>query len=106
MDIYHKNIYPTQTLLRLLEDQMTRKLVYLLVLVMLLTQFTASVAFAAQESGTNCPRGFMLHMHEGEHEHEHQHVGVSADLNNDGYICVKHVTPDESIHVHVDNRLP
>ncbi|HSL44864.1 MAG TPA: hypothetical protein VK897_15615 [Anaerolineales bacterium] len=87
---------------------MARKLVYLLILVMVLAQFTTSVAFAAPERGSDCPPGFMLemHTHPHEHEHDHQHVGTSADQNGDGSICVKHVTPDESIHVHIDNNLP
>jgi hypothetical protein len=39
-------------------------------------------------------------------EHEHQHVGTEADLNGDVWICMKHLTPTEKIHLHVDNNLP
>ena len=31
---------------------------------------------------------------------------LMADLNGDGYICVKPVTPSGNIHVHINNYLP
>jgi hypothetical protein len=82
---------------------MFKKAVFLLILVLLLIPFITSVAFA--ESGGNCPTGFSLEMamHHDDHEHEHRHVGTSADQNGDGYICIKPITPDGSIHVHIDN---
>jgi hypothetical protein len=39
-------------------------------------------------------------------DHHHMHVGTDADLNGDGWICMKPVTPTEKVHVHVDNNLP
>ena len=42
--------------------------------------------------------------HDG--EHMHQHVGTDTDFNGDGWICVKMVSVDSNIHVHVDNNLP
>ena len=55
-----------------------------------------------------CPTGF--HLHEvggGDHEHEaHRHVGLSmgaVDRNGNGHICVKHVSLDGAIHVHIDD---
>jgi hypothetical protein len=85
---------------------MRKNVVYLFVLVLTLTLFTSSAVLAA--GGTNCPPGFMLemHMHHEDHEHEHVHVGTSADQNGDGYICMKPITPNGSIHVHTDNNLP
>jgi hypothetical protein len=80
-----------------------RKLLFLLVLIAALTVFTTSVALAAEG---NCPPGFMLEEVMPHDEHHHQHVGTSADQNGDGYICMKHVSTDEEIHVHVDNFLP
>ena len=80
---------------------MLRKLLYLFVLASLLTIFTSSVAIAA--SGSNYPPGFSLE-EVMDHEHHHQHVGTSTDQNGDGHVCMKHVTPDEMIHV--DNDLP
>lgn len=85
---------------------MSRKFTFLLILMVLLSQFTSSVSFAAQQSGSDCPPGFTLEMHMHHDDHHHLHVGTSADQNGDGYICVKHITPDEAIHVHVDNNIP
>ena len=85
---------------------MFKKAVFVLVLVLLLTPFITSVAFAA--SGSNCPTGFtrVTAMHHENHEHEHFHAGTSADRNGDGLICMKPIKPDGSIHVHIDNNLP
>jgi hypothetical protein len=33
------------------------------------------------------------------------HAGTDADRNGDGFICVKHATPNENIHVHIDNNV-
>ena len=84
---------------------MRRNIVFLFTLVLALTLPTASTAFAA--GGINCPPGFTLemHMHHEEHQHEHIHVGTSTDQNSDGYICMKPITPDGSIHVHIDNTV-
>jgi hypothetical protein len=70
----------------------------------LLAQFTPITALAEG----SCPRGFHLEavMPDHEHDPDHKHVGTSADRNGDGLICVKHVTPGGSIHVHIDNNLP
>ena len=84
---------------------MPRKVMVLFALVVAFTLLTSSVAFAAR--GGNCPPGFALemHMHHDGHEHEHVHVGTSADHNGDGLICMKPITPDGSIHVHMDNNI-
>jgi hypothetical protein len=84
---------------------MRRNVVFLLTLVLAFTLLPSSVAFAA--GGSNCPPGFTLEMHmdHEDHEHEHVHVGTSADQNGDGSICMKPITPDGSIHVHIDNNV-
>jgi hypothetical protein len=82
---------------------MRRNVVLLFTLILALTLLTNSVAFAA--SGSNCPPGFTLEMHMHHEDHEHVHVGTSADQNGDGYICMKPITPDGSIHVHIDNNV-
>jgi len=86
-----------------------KKILLVLVLAALLALLTASLALAdvGQPVGS-CPAGFHLHpfMHDGEHEGEHIHAGVTEDLNGDGYICAKHITPEGNIHVHMDNYLP
>lgn len=62
-------------------------------------------------SAASCPEGF--HGHEvghGDHEHgEHQHVGLrmdTVDQNENGFICVKHVSPNGAIHIHIDDFAP
>jgi hypothetical protein len=85
---------------------MFRKLVFAFLLVVLLSQFTIPVALAADEPAGSCPSGFTLELAMDHDAHHHSHVGTDADQNGDGYICMKHVTPGEGIHVHIDNNLP
>ena len=87
---------------------MFRKLVFALIVVVLLSQFAVSITFAAGEPTGGCPPRFTLEMaiEHDDHQHHHQHVGTDADSNGDDYICIKPVTPDGKIHVHVDNNLP
>lgn len=85
---------------------MYKKLVFALMLVVLFSQFAVSTAFAVGEPTGSCPPGFTLEMAMEHDMHHHQHVGADTDLNGDGFICMKHVTPNEKIHVHVDNNLP
>lgn len=58
---------------------------------------------------SSCPPGFHLHRMSDHHghgdHHAHRHVGTSADQNGDGWTCVKHVSADGSVHVHVDNAV-
>lgn len=73
-----------------------------------LLAMAALLAAPASVSANSCPAGFHLHpLEDGDHEHgEHRHVGLSmdrVDLNGNGLICVKHLTPDGSIHVHIDD---
>ena len=85
---------------------MHKKLLFALLLVILLSQFAAVNVLAAGDPVGSCATGFTLMMAMEHDEHEHQHVGTDADLNGDGWICMKHVTPLEKIHLHVDNNLP
>lgn len=85
---------------------MFKNLIFALMLVVLFSQFAVPPVFAAEEPAGSCPSGFTLHKAMEHEAHPHQHVGTSADLNGDGYICMKHVTPSGKIHVHVDNNLP
>ena len=84
---------------------MFKKFVFASMLVLLIAQFAVSSVAAAEPVGS-CPPGFTLEEIMPHDEHHHKHVGTSTDKNGDGFICMKHVTPDESIHVHVDNNLP
>ena len=85
---------------------MHKKLMFAFLLVVLLSQFAVSTAFAAGEPAGSCAPGFTLMMAMEHDEHKYQHVGTKADLNGDGWICMKHLTPTEKIHLHVDNNLP
>jgi hypothetical protein len=80
------------------------KIVRILIVTLLVSMFLTSTVLA----DGNCPPGFMRHMaHEhDEHHAGHKHAGTDADLNGDGFICVKHVTASGNIHVHIDNNLP
>ena len=85
---------------------MSKKIRILFVFV-LVSLFLITTVMTAAARGGECPPGFMLHMHADHPEDHagHMHVGTSADQNGDGYICVKHVTPFEKIHVHIDNNV-
>jgi hypothetical protein len=85
---------------------MRKKFLFAFTLVMLLALFVVPAALAEDEPAGSCPTGFHLEMAMDHDEHHHQHVGSDTDVNGDGFICMKHVTPDEKIHVHVDNMLP
>lgn len=85
---------------------MHKKLFFALLLVILLSQFTVVNVLAAGEPIGSCAPGFTLMMAMDDDVHHHQHVGTDTDLNGDGWICMKHVTPVEKIHLHVDNNLP
>lgn len=86
---------------------MFKKLVLTLILVLILAQFAVSPVLADEPIG-GCASPFMLEMtmEHDDHQHHHQHVGTDADLNGDGYICVRPLTPTREIHVHTDNNLP
>ena len=85
---------------------MHKKLLFAILLVILLSQFAVVNVLAAGEPVGSCAPGFEPMMAMDHDVHHHQHVGTDADLNGDGWICMKHVTPVEKIHLHVDNNLP
>jgi hypothetical protein len=85
---------------------MFKKLVFALLMVVVLSQFAIFTAYAMGEPVGGCAPGFTLEMAmDHDNHHHHKHVGTDADLNGDGYICMKPVTPDGMIHVHVDNKV-
>jgi hypothetical protein len=85
---------------------MFRKLAFALILVVLLSQFAITAVVALDEPVGSCPEGFSLVPAMHHEDHHHRHVGTHADLNADGHICMKPVSLDSNIHVHVDNNLP
>ena len=85
---------------------MHKKLLFAILLVILLSQFAVVNVLAAGEPIGSCAPGFTLMMAMDHDVHHHQHVGIDTDRNGDGWICMKHVTPTEKIHLHIDNNLP
>jgi hypothetical protein len=84
-----------------------KKLLIVLMLVLLLSITVVFVALAHEGEPINgCPNpSFELHhIEDHEHEGEHRHIGSDTDRNGDGYICVKHISPDK--HLHIDNNVP
>lgn len=87
-----------------------RKRLAVIVLVLALALTTVSLAVASDsEAMWGCPDNFQLHkamVHQHGGNGQHLHVGNDDDLNGDGWICGKHVSEDEGVHVHIDNRMP
>jgi len=81
------------------------KVIRILLVTSLVSMFMVSTVFAEGEPVGGCATGFTLHMaaNHDDHHGNHVHVGTDTDLNGDGYICVKPITPGRTIHVHVDN---
>jgi hypothetical protein len=77
----------------------------LIVVLILVSLFSVSVAFASNGDPVgSCPGKFDPHPFMDHEEHEEHHIGLTKDLNGDGWICVKHLS--NGLHVHVDNILP
>lgn len=91
-----------------------KKLSAVLLIAMLLSLLLAYTAYADEVGDPigRCPDRFTLHhaAHHDEHHMDgdgnHLHVGSDTDLNSDGWICMKHVSIDEGVHLHVDNVVP
>lgn len=83
---------------------MKKSLLYLLLMVVVVfSVFPATTVFAEDSPmpQASCPTGFMLMvMEEDPTAHDH-HIGLSKDLNGDGYLCMKELKSGS--HVHVDN---
>ena len=85
---------------------MFKKMFFALLLVIVVAQFAAPAAYAMGEPVGGCAPGFTLEMAMVHDNHHHKHVGTDTNINGDSYICMKPVTPDGKIHVHLDNNLP
>ena len=86
-----------------------KRWVLVLIAAVVLMLATVSFAIASGDPVGGCPDDFHLHTvmdHDHDHGGPHKHVGNDRDFNGDGWICVKHVGPDGSIHVHIDNNIP
>jgi len=85
---------------------MSRPTALAVILPALLLATISVPALAQSDPIGGCPDGFHLHRIGDNHDgHAHFHVGTAADQNDDGWICAKHVSFDESIHVHIDNAV-
>ena len=82
--------------------KMTRRLISLLAVIMSLSTTVPARAAGGPPVG-GCAPGFELHEWMAHEDAEaHRHIGVTQDLNGDGWICMKVVGPG-TLHVHVDN---
>jgi hypothetical protein len=83
------------------------KLIRALLITLLVSMFMVSTVFAEGAPVGGCPTGFDLHMapHHDNHHGDHVHVGTDTDKNGDGFLCVKPITPDNILHVHIDNNV-
>ena len=83
-----------------------KKMFSILLVVSLASLFLATPVFASHGDPVgSCVPFFELH-HFMEHDGDpmHTHIGITQDLNGDGYICMLKLT--NNLHLHVDNRLP
>ena len=83
-----------------------KKAVKIILITAMLATFLAVPALAAPQGppvGT-CPAGFKIHNFMDHAEHHEDHIGITLDLNQDGFICVKHLS--NGLHEHMDNVLP
>lgn len=78
-----------------------KKLVLVLIVVSILSLGSAFPVTAATKPVGGCPTGFTLH-EVGEHmDHPDHHIGLAADLNGNGFLCMKPL--GNELHVHVDD---
>ena len=83
-----------------------KKLTYIALAMVLVTLFATTTAFGAEGAPVgSCPPPFEVHhFMDPPDDHMHEHIGLTVDLNGDGYICMM-MLPSGS-HLHVDNNLP
>lgn len=79
-----------------------RRSILSLVLVLAFVFPTAAGASSGLTPVGACPPGFELHEFMAHTDHE-QHLGLTVDLNGNGFICVKPLA--NGLHVHVDDVL-
>jgi len=84
---------------------MKKSLSLLLLVIVFMVIAILALPVEASDPVAGCPDGFSLHLATGHDDHHENHllVGTATDINGDGWICAQHVTPNGSIHVHIDN---
>ena len=83
-----------------------KKILAVFIVILLLSQvFTVSAFAAGSMPVGGCLPGFEL-MPIMDHTGDmmDMHIGITVDLNGDGYICMKVISPD--LHLHIDNTVP
>lgn len=81
------------------------KKILLTVLTALVLVFTlVSPVLAASQAPSACPTGFELHEIGDHMDHPDHHIGVTEDLNGNGFLCMKMVA--NGLHVHADDFIP
>ena len=85
---------------------MKKLLSVLLVAALLSIIFTFPAFAAGNQPVGGCPTGFSLtsYMDSTEGPMNMSHIGVKVDLNGNGFVCMKMVTPDFCLHV--DDSIP
>jgi hypothetical protein len=78
--------------------------IILLTIVLAVHVVTPALASGVGPPVGTCPPGFEMHEFMDHAEHPEHHIGLTEDLNQDGFICVKHLS--NGLHVHMDNVLP
>ncbi len=75
-------------------------LTLVLVLVFVFSAVPVSASTGQVPVGT-CPPGCELGTEFMDHTDHEMHIGLTVDLNGNGFICVKHL--NNGLHVHVDD---
>jgi hypothetical protein len=88
-----------------MEEITVKKLVFLLLMVLLLSSLSSYTVYASGgQSGRSCPQGYELHPLMDPMDQMHTHIGLDQDLNGNGFVCMKMVTPDYCVIV--DDTIP
>lgn len=79
---------------------MKRTLVSVLIAIMLVAGAVTPALAAGSMPVGGCPAGFTLMM-VMDMPHMDMHIGLTVDLNQDGWLCMKALA--NGLHVHMDN---
>jgi hypothetical protein len=83
-----------------------KNILLVLLAVTIITMLATTPAYASGGIPVGaCPPGFDLMQYmDGNHQDMPMHIGLEVDLNSNGYICMKVISP--KLHLHVDDVLP
>jgi hypothetical protein len=82
-----------------------KKLILVIMVIVLVSMVFASNAYASGGVPVgSCPTVFdLMNYMDGTHQNMPMHIGLAVDLNENGYICMRVISPD--LHLHVDDTL-